>query len=150
MDRKKTPKLSEEIKKLKKERDDYKEKYLRALADYHNFEKRVKSEKEDIVKNATENFIIGLLSFLDNLDKAEEFVKNEGLKIIKDQFLKLLENKGLKEIEVIDLEFDPHNAEAVDVVRGEKDNVVVEVVRRGYEINGKVVRPAQVKVSKTY
>ena len=144
------PKHDEEIKKLKKENDDYKEKYLRALADYHNFEKRVKSEKEEIIKNATKNFTIGLLSFLDNLDKAEEFVKNEGLKMIKDQFLKLLENEGLREVEVIDREFDPHTAEAVGAVSGEKDNIVVEIVRKGYEINGKVVRPAQVKVSKTY
>jgi molecular chaperone GrpE (heat shock protein) len=46
-------------------------------------------------------------------------------------------------------EFDPHVAEAVDVVEGEKDNIVVEVLRKAYEFNGKLLRVGQVKVSKT-
>jgi len=126
----------------------YKSKYLRALADYQNFEKRVKEEKDQIIKNANGDLILRLLPFLDSLDKAEIFVKDEGLKLVRDQLLKVLVEAGLEEIPVLGKEFDPYSAEVVDMVEGEKDNIVVEVLRKGYKFNGKVLRVAQVKVSK--
>lgn len=141
-------KKQDKIKKIQDERDEFKNKYLRALADYHNFEKRINEEKSEILKNATKNVMLRILPFLDNLEKAEVFVKDDGLLIIKKQFLEVLEQEGLKEIEVLNKEFDPHVAEAIDVVKDEKDNVVMDVVRKGYEFKGNVIRPAQVRVSK--
>lgn len=128
--------------------DECKNKYLRALADYQNFEKRVYQEKEEIRINANRSLIIKLLSFLDSLDKAEIFIKDVNLRLVKDNFHKLLKDEGLEEIQVLGKEFDPYQAEVVDLVEGEKENIVVEILRKGYLLNGKVIRVAQVKVTK--
>ena len=133
---------------LKKQIEEYKNKYLRALADYQNFEKRVYEDKEEIRTNANRTLIIKLLSFLDSLDKAEVFVKDANLKLVKDNFHKLLTEEGLEEIKVLGKEFDPYQAEVVDLVEGEKENMVAEVLRKGYSLNGKIIRVAQVKVTK--
>jgi len=126
----------------------YKSKYLRALADYQNLEKRIHEEKEHVIKNANGHLILKLLPFLDSLDKAEVFIKDGGLKLVKEQLLKALSDAGLEEVPVLGKEFNPYSAEVVDMVEGEKDNIVVEVLRKGYQFNGKVLRVAQVKVSK--
>ncbi len=133
---------------LKKQMEELKTKYLRALADYQNLEKRVREEREEVIKNANKHLILKLLPFLDHLDKAEMFVKDPGLKLIKDSFYKLLEELGVKEIVVAGREFDPQVAEAIELVPGDKDNIMVEVLRKGYELFGMPLRPAQVKVSK--
>ncbi|MBI4973960.1 nucleotide exchange factor GrpE [Candidatus Roizmanbacteria bacterium] len=132
----------------KKKTEENKTKYLRALADYQNFENRVASQREELINNANKHLIIKLLSFLDNLDQAEIFVKDNHLKLIKDSFHKMLKEEGLKELEVKGKEYDPYTAEVIDMVEGEKANQVVDVLRKGYEMNGKVIRVAQVKVSK--
>jgi len=137
-----------EIEKLKKEVDEYKNKYLRALADYQNFEKRIEQYKEEIKKTGEKQLILKLLPFLDNLEKAEFFVKDQGLKQIKDGFYQVLKSEALEELDVLGKEFDPATAEAVDIVMGEKENMVVEVIRKGYKFNDKILRVAQVKVSK--
>jgi len=140
MDNKKTHK--------KHEIGEWKNKYLRALADYQNLEKRFLEEKEEIIKSANFQLIIKLLPFLDSLDKAEIFTKDQGLKIAKENLLKIFQETGLQEIEVLHKEYDPRLAEAVDMAAGEQDNLVVEVLRKGYQMNGKILRVAQVKVSK--
>ncbi|OGK31524.1 nucleotide exchange factor GrpE, partial [Candidatus Roizmanbacteria bacterium RIFCSPHIGHO2_12_FULL_36_11] len=71
-----------------------------------------------------------------------------GLKMIKDKFVQIIRDEKIEELQVLGKEFDPHLAEAVDVVKGEKDNIIVEVLRKGYTLNGKVLRVAQVKVTK--
>lgn len=136
------------IEELKKLVEEYKHKYLRALADYQNFEKRVNEQKEEQIKNTTKKIVLNMLPFLDNLEKAEVFLKDEGLEMIKKQFQQALEKEGLKEIDVLGKEFDPHLAEAIDVVEGDKDNIITEVARKGYMLGDKVIRVAQVKVSK--
>lgn len=128
--------------------EEYKSKYLRALADYQNFENRVGAQREELINNANKNLVIKLLSFLDNLDQAEVFVKDDHLKLIKDSFHKLLKEEGLKELDIKGKEYDPYTAEVIDMVESEKENQVVEILRKGYEMNGKILRIAQVKVSK--
>ncbi len=141
-------KLTEELNKTKKEVEEFKNKYLRALADYQNYEKRVSEEREELIKAANTGLIIKLLPFLDNLDKAEIFIKDPGLKAVKNHFEQMLTDSGVKEIAMVDKEFDPRVAEAVELVAGKEDNKVVEVIRKGYEYQGKILRIAQVKVSK--
>lgn len=141
-------KTNEEMEGLKKQVDEFKNKYLRALADYQNLENRVKNEREWVVENANRNLVLRLLPFLDNLEKAEVFIKDQGLKIAKDHLEKVLREIGLEEIAVKDREYDPYTAEVIDIVSGDKDNVVVEVLRKGYKMQDKILRVAQVKVSK--
>lgn len=128
--------------------NEYKNKYLRALADYQNYEKRVFEEKEELKKSANKELILKLLPFLDHLDCAELFLKDKGLKLIKDNFHKVLNEEGLEEIEVLGKQFDPHLAEAVDMIERKEDNLVVEVLRKGYKYNGRILRVAQVRVTK--
>lgn len=142
------PKMEDVKPTVEDERDEYKNKLLRALADYHNLEKRVSEERQELGRRAVQSFILRVLPFLDNLEQAEVFVKDKGLELVKNSFMDLLEKEGLTKIDVLNKEYDVHSAEAVDLVEGEKDNMVVEVVRNGYMFNGQIVRPAQVKVSK--
>lgn len=148
MDKKKKENKNLEIEKLKKEIDEWKNKYLRALADYQNFENRIKEERLVLIKTANLNLILRLLPFLDNLEKAEIFVKDQGLKIAKDHLFQTLKEVGVEEIEVLNKPFDPVTAEAIEIVKGDKDDIVVEVLRKGYRLGEKILRVAQVKVSK--
>lgn len=132
----------------KNQDEDYKEKYLRALADYHNLEKRIEESRKVLSDNARRDLIVKLLPFLDNLEKAQVFVKDKGLALIKDELFGTLAKEGLEEIHLKGEEFDPYFAEAVDAVPGDEDNKIVEVLQKGYTLHGKVIRPAQVKVSK--
>lgn len=141
-------KLKKEIEILKQQAEEFKNKYLRALADYQNLEKRINEEKFEIIRNANKHLILGLLPFLGNLEKAEVFIKDPGLKMTKDHLFGILNEIGLEEINVLNKEYDPNNAEVIDVVPGDKDNIVTEVLRKGYKLNDKILQVAQVKVSK--
>ncbi|MBI2640977.1 nucleotide exchange factor GrpE [Candidatus Roizmanbacteria bacterium] len=141
-------KLKQELEKVKKDGEDYKNKYLRALADYQNFEKRVQSEKDVLKQYASKNVLLKLLHLLDDLEKATLFVKDPGLKLIKNKFDQIVKEEGVEEIQVVGKKFDPHVAEALEVVEGKDDNVVIEVLRKGYILHGKPLRVAQVKVTK--
>lgn len=140
--------LKKENEQLKKQVEDYKNKYLRALADFQNLEKRVLEEKKEFQKMANRDLLSKIIAIVDNIDKAEIFVKDKGLQMVKDSFLKLLNEEGVKEIEVLGKPFDPHLAEAIEITEGKVDNIVTEVLRKGYYYYDKILRPAQVKVSK--
>ena len=149
----KTPEVEEtkettELEKCQTQVEEYKTRYLRALADYQNFERRVRNEKETVINTAKAQVILSFLPFLDNLEKAEVFIKDPGLKMIKDHFYQTLRELHIKEIDIVGKEFDPHMAEAVDIVPGEKDDTVVEITRKGFMLGDRVLRVAQVKVSK--
>jgi len=136
------------VEKLKEERDNFKQKYLRALADYQNFERR-KSNEQSMVRTATiREIAVELLPFLDHLEKAEVFINDSGLSMIKEQYLQFLNQIGIRELEVIDKPFDPHTAEAIEVVEGSQDNMVTEVLQKGYTYEDYILRAAQVKVEK--
>ncbi|OGK30313.1 nucleotide exchange factor GrpE [Candidatus Roizmanbacteria bacterium RIFCSPLOWO2_12_FULL_40_12] len=139
----------EDVKKLKEELETQKKLYLRALADYHNLEKRINEGKEEESKQATRRIVLRLLPFLDNLEKAEVFVKDAGLGMIKSQFYKILQEEGIEEIDIQGKQFDPEQAEAVDIVEGQEENKVADVLQKGYALSGKVIRPAQVRVTKS-
>lgn len=139
---------SNEIEKLKKEVEDYKSKYLRALADYQNFERRVIQDRVALSKDAEAKIMAKFLPFLDNVEKAEVFIKDAGLKMVKDQFFQLVKSLGVEEIELVGKKYDPELSEAIEVVDGTENDIITEVVRKGYKMNGKVLQVAQVKVAK--
>lgn len=141
-------KFTLEIENLKQQVEEFKNKYLRALADYQNLEKRIGEERFELMKMANKNLLVKILPFLDNLEKAEVFIKDQGLKISKDHFLQILKETGLEEMNILNKDFDPMSSEAVDIVPGKEENKVVEVLRKGYKFEDKIIRVAQVKVSK--
>jgi len=148
MDKKKKEDVRVSSETQEQPQEDYKAKYLRALADYQNYERRVQDQRGELIKSANRELILKLISFLDDLDRAELFITDKSLAHVKDSFYKILSSEGLEEIQVLEKEFDPYTSEVIDMVPGEKDNIVVEVLRKGYTLNGSIVRVAQVRVSK--
>jgi molecular chaperone GrpE len=131
---------------------DYKEKYLRALADYQNLLKRSAEEKQEFSKYANEQLLIDLIPVYDNLKislahisaAADEDAWAQGIKYVIKQFKDFLESQGVEEIETKDKEFDPMTMEAI---KGEGDKVAKEL-KPGYKLKGKVVIAAKVELKK--
>ncbi len=138
----------ENCEEQKKQAEEFKAKYLRAVADYQNYERRVQDQRVEWTKNANKKVILKLLSFLDDLGRAELFVTDPNLAHIKDSFNKVLKDEGLEELDVLGKQYDPYTAEVVDVKEGKEDNTVIAVLRKGYTYNGQLLRVAQVTVSK--
>jgi molecular chaperone GrpE len=134
--------------KINTEAEEWKNKYLRALADYQNLEKRTQENTGEIRKRTAREIILKFIDVLDTIEKAEIFISDPGLKLIKDKFLALLGAEGIEEIDMLGQEYDPYIAECVQVVEGEKDNTVCEVLQKGYRQGETVIRPAQVKVTR--
>lgn len=135
-----------------KEDESYENKYLRALADYQNLLKQTARDREDFVKYAVGDFLQDLLPVYDHLKLSlsglsEEESKNPwavGVAHVLKQFKDVLEARGVMEIKTVGEQFDYDTMEAID---GEGTLVKQEIVP-GYKLNGRVIRPAKVIVSK--
>lgn len=151
----KTDKFLEQITKLENSLKDLEDKNLRLQADLINYRIRKEKETSDLLKYANEDLILELLPILDNFERAlaiqDETNKQfmEGFKLVYNSVLKTLENYGLKKIESLNQEFNPSYHQAISLEEVENSsNMVVEVLREGYILKEKVIRPAMVKVSK--
>jgi molecular chaperone GrpE len=120
----------------------------RALADYHNLERRVDEERRLLAQLSSAILIEKFLPVLDNLENAQKHLNDQGLEIVIKQFKNVLTEEGVEEIAAEGAQFDPHFHEATEVVESQKDGLVVKVIRKGYKIDSKVIRPAQVAVGK--
>ena len=125
--------------------NDLETKYLRALADYQNLEKRVEREKDLFVKFANSILILKMLPILDNLERAQEHLKDQGIELVVKQFNDALISEGVTSISDAGGEFNPELHEAVTHGTGEEGKVT-EVLEKGYKLGEKVIRPAKVKV----
>jgi len=137
---------------LKTESNDQKilelqDKLARTLADYSNLEKRNESQRQMFVTIATMSIISKMIGVLDDLYLTQDHLKDDGLKMTIDKFFSVLKSEGLEEIKAESLDFDPSTMECVTTADGE-DNKVITVHKRGYTLNGRVIRPAQVIVGK--
>ena len=135
-------------KKLDEPVIDWKGKYLRALADYQNLEKRTQAEKQEIRVYAAEAILMRLLPVVDTLVRAARQVKDPGLELALKELYSALSEQGVEKIEVVGKPFDPHQMECIEVVAGDTDNMVVEELLPGYRLRDKIIRIAQVKVGK--
>jgi len=133
------------------------DKYMRLYAEFENYKKRVQKDKEELVKYANEKFILELLPVIDSLEMALEHSKNgttggivQGVENTLKELLRLLEKFGLTPIEAMGKPFDPTVHHAMSLVeRGDvEENIVVEVLRKGYIFRDKVIRAPLVGVSK--
>lgn len=138
---------SEEVETLKKQVEEWKEKYLRALADYHNLEKRKTAETMEVRRYAGEILLIKLLPVIDTFEQAQAHLNDAGLAISLKKVASFLDEQGVKKIEVVGRAFNPHEMECIEVADGE-DNQVMEEVLPGYTFRGKLIRAAKVKVGK--
>ena len=136
------------------------DKYMRLQAEYLNFKTRTQSEVSRMLQYEGEGFIKEILTIKDNLERAIMMDDNDlsdevskflsGFKMILANLTQLLDKYEVKEVECLGLEFDPHVAEAVLTEHDENkpENVVLEVLTKGYKYKDKLIRPAMVKVNK--
>jgi molecular chaperone GrpE len=133
---------------LVKEIEEWKSKYLRALADYQNLEKRVQTQRQEDIQFAARDLIVKILPILDALEKAEQLLNDQGLQLTVKQFRDVLSSEGVEKFTVLGKKFDPHLMECVEAVESDKEGEVIEEVRAGYTMHEKVIRVVQVKVGK--
>lgn len=147
---KKISELEEQVEKEKKE-------YMFLMADFDNFRKRTLKEKSEIIKNAGENVLKGLLPIMDDFErclKASETsgdseAMKEGVTLIYNKLKKYLSQNGVKEFDPEDDVFDTEKHEAISVVPvpdDSKKGKILDTVEKGYMINDKVLRHAKVVV----
>lgn len=149
------PTIEEQLEAAKKEVEQYKEKYLRAVAEFDNYRKRTLKEKAELLLNGSEKAVCAFLPILDDFeraiaDKTEDVnAIKEGMQIIFNKFNKTLESLGVKKIETEGKDFDVDFHEAVAMVPGmgdDKKGKVIDCVQTGYQLNDKVIRHAKVAV----
>lgn len=127
--------------------EDYKEKYLRALADYQNLEKQTHIWKKAYSDYATLELVQKLLEVLADLEKAQDHLQDEGLQLVITKLKSILTSEGVAELDLDGKEFNPGEAEVISTEPGENDNIIVKVLQKGYKIKDKIIRPAKVIVS---
>ncbi len=132
---------------LQKQVEEWKGKYLRALADYQNLEKRTRQEVSQVRVYAAETVLARLVPVVDTIERAKDLLKDAGLELACKELLAVLEEHGVEKLDVVGKEFNPHEMECVEVVEGE-DNTVIEEVLPGYRFRGKILRVARVKVGR--
>src|SRR3989338_5691145 len=120
----------------------------RALADYHNLERRVDEERKLLAQLSSAIVIEKLLPILDNLESAQKHLNDQGLEMVIKQFKDVLVQEGVEEIETEGAQFDPHIHEAIEVIEGPNEGSIVKVLTKGYKINDRVIRPAKVVVER--
>ena len=144
-------KLREKVKILEKEKQEYMNGWQRERADFVNFKKRVEGEKVETIKYANENLIAELLTVIESFDMAfsnkEAWEKVDktwrvGVEYIHVQFLKILKENGLVELDPIGQKFDPlnHVADELKPTDNEKeDGIILKVNKKGFNLNGRVI-----------
>lgn len=141
-----------------KERDEYRDQFMRALADLQNFRRRVAKESEETRKYATAELVRQLLPVLDNFERSLAFLASgasteavlEGLRAVDRQLRAVLESVKVEKIEPVGQPFDPehHEAVALEASTEHPEGTVLEVLEPGYRMGERVIRPARVKVTK--
>ena len=127
-------------------------KYLQA--EFENYRKRADRDAEIVVKFAHEALLARLLPILDEMDAAVDALQGEagkGIRMVRDNLTKALREAGLQEIPALGLQFDPYLMDAIQQVteKDSKDGFVKEVLRKGYRLHDRILRPAQVIVVRT-
>lgn len=139
------PKHKNEQQEKKNNCEEMENLYKRALADYTNLSKRYEEDKIKIISFANEILITKILGVLDDLEESQKHVKSDGIEMVIQKFKKILNESGVTEMNPVNEVFDPVSHEALELVDGEKDKIIV-VNRKGYLLSGKVIRPALVSV----
>ena len=143
--------LEEQIKKLQIEVNDKNDKYLRTLADYQNYQKRIEKEINCRGEDLKKKYLFELLDFQELLKKAyEDKDPKEGLKLLINNFNKFFEKEDIKYIECKGKTFDHTFHHAISTMEKDDcvDGTIVEEVKKGYMIGDKLLRPSHVIVVK--
>ena len=150
--------LERQLKECQKVRDEYLAGWKRERASFLNYKKEETERISKLVKFANEELVLKILHILDNICVAEEKLppnleENQwvrGILKIKTQILDFLKKEGVEEMKVLGKKLDPNFQEIVGETKkkGFESGIVVDEIKKGYFLNGKVIRPAKVRVSK--
>ncbi len=148
----------EELKAKAGERDAYCDKYMRSHAEFENARRRMEKDKADYARFAGDSLILEFLPILDNLEMAEKHIGEakdfkavrEGVGMIQIQIQKFLKDIGVEKIKTEGGKFDPHLHEPLEAVEaeGKEDGDILAELKPGYRINGRLLRPASVRIAK--
>lgn len=139
--------------------EDFKAKYYYLAAEFDNTRKRFEREKENLLKFGTEKILSNLINVVDNFDLTVAALKNDnddkvqnivkGIEMIRTQFLDVLKQNGLTQVESLGKVFDPnfHEAVAQAPAPGKEDQEVITEYQKGYVLNGRLLRAAKVVVA---
>lgn len=137
------------------ETEQWKDKYIRLVAEFENYKKRTLKEKSELILNGSEKTVAAILPILDDFERAtadkteDPQAIKEGYELIYKKFLKALETLGVHKIKTDDADFDVDYHEAIAMVPGmgdDKKGKVIDCVQTGYTLNDKVIRHAKVAV----
>lgn len=134
------------------------DKYLRQVAEFDNYRRRVMKEKAELILNGGEKVLTALLPVIDDLERAQQQIDQatelkavkEGVDLIIDKFMKYLKSQGVEPIDTKDKDFDVNYHEAVTMIPSQNDEQkgkVVDCINKGYTLNDKVIRFAKVVVA---
>ena len=135
--------------------EQWKDKYIRLVAEFENYKKRTLKEKSELILNGSEKTVAAILPILDDFERAtadkteDPQAIKEGYELIYKKFLKALETLGVNKIETDNADFDVDYHEAIAMVPGmgdDKKGKVIDCVQTGYTLNDKVIRHAKVAV----
>ena len=147
----------EKVKECERQRDEYLAGWQRARADFLNYKKEEMERIAELLKYGAEEFVSKILPILDNFEifenklpeKAKDDENTKGILQIKNQILDFLKGHGVEEIKAVGEKFDPNWHEVVEEVADDGlPQTIVEEVQGGYKINGRLLRPARVKIIK--
>lgn len=150
-------KLMEQLASANQTIEEQTNKYIRLSAEFDNYRKRTAKEKAEIIHNGSESAIKAILPVLDdmeramsNMDKSDEFRPAlEGVELIYNKFIKILEQLGVKKIETENQEFNTDYCEAIAMIPAPSEEMkgkIIDCVQTGYMLNEKVIRHAKVAV----
>ena len=149
--------LTEQLAEAERERDQFKNMAMRALADLENYKRRAAEEQAELRRSANAELIRKLLEVVDNFDRALEMLPadaadgwHEGLSLVRRNLINILETEGVSKIEAAGKPFDPWEHEAVfhQETGDAEDGVIIAVTREGYRLRDRVLRASQVIVAK--
>lgn len=153
----KKDKSQELIEELKAQLEEMKDKHLRLQAEFDNFRKRTLKEKSDLIKSASETVLSKIIIIVDDFDRAlgtmadvpEDDPAKIGFLLIHSKFKEFLTQNQVTEIEALGLDFDVDLHEAITKIPApseEQIGKIVDVIQKGYQLNGKVIRYAKVVI----
>ncbi len=156
-EQKEKPNLEKELGSLQQKHEELNDSYLRLHAEYDNFRKRTLKEKAELIKNGGERVLIGIVSLVDDFERALESLQRaedkkamlEGIELIHSKFINFLKQHGVNEIEAVGQPFDADRFEAVTttpVEDEEQKGKVIDCIQKGYELNNKIIRYPKVIV----
>jgi molecular chaperone GrpE len=151
------PSESSELADLQRERDDYKDRWLRKGAEFDNYRKRIERERREQADQSVVDLLEDLLLVVDDFDRAMKVDSGEGgnayrkgVELIHGKLHDLLRKQGLKPIDALGMDFDPnlHQAVVHEESPEHREGEVIGELRKGYMLNDRLLRPAMVKVAK--